>query len=65
VHVQNEELGAPPLTVKEVANYLGVSADVVRYEIKHRRLRAFKVRGQWRIFPEDLKEYVTAQLGKV
>jgi excisionase family DNA binding protein len=62
--VPSSELGPPPLTVKEVADYLGVSADVVRYEIKHKRLRAIKVGGQWRIFPEDLTEYVMSQLDK-
>ena len=54
----------PPLTVREVANYLGVSDDVVRSLIAKKKLKAIKIGGQWRIFPADLAEYVISRLEK-
>jgi len=58
-------LPPPPLTVKEVANYLGVSEDVVRGLIKNKKLKAIKVGGQWRIFRESLAEYVMSKLATI
>jgi excisionase family DNA binding protein len=49
---------APPLTVAEVANLLGVSDDVVRDRIRKNQLRAGKIGGQWRVRREDLTEYI-------
>jgi excisionase family DNA binding protein len=50
----------PPLTVADVANHLGVSADVTRDLLRKKKLRGGKIGGQWRIRPEDLAEYVMA-----
>jgi excisionase family DNA binding protein len=49
---------APPLTVHEVANLLGVSDDVVRDLLRKRKLRGGKPGGQWRIKRDDLAEYM-------
>jgi excisionase family DNA binding protein len=58
------ELPTAPLTVKEVADYLGVSEDVVRWLLNKKKLKGIKVAGRWRIFPADLMEYVMSQLEK-
>lgn len=55
-------LPAPPLTVNEVASYLGVGADVVRHLISIKQLKAIKVGGRWRIFREDLMGYVLEKM---
>ena len=57
-------LPPPPLTVREVADYLGVGDDVVRALIKNKKLKAIKVGGRWRIFRADLAEYVISKMEK-
>ncbi len=49
------------LTVDEVAAELRVSAQTVRKLIEEGQLRAFKVRGQWRIRRADLDRYIEKQ----
>ena len=56
------DLPPPPLTVHEVADYLGTSADVVRSLIRKRKLKAIKVEGQWRVFRADLAEYIMTKM---
>ena len=51
-------LPPPPLTVPEVAGYLGVGDDVVRDLLRRKALRGEKVGGQWRVLPKDLAEYM-------
>lgn len=46
------------LTVEEVAKELRVSAQTVRKIIEDGELKAFRVRGQWRIKREDLDRYI-------
>jgi excisionase family DNA binding protein len=53
-----------PLTVREVANLLGVSDDIVRDRIRKKQLRAGKIGEQWRIRREDLAEYMMAAFDK-
>lgn len=53
---------APPLTVREVAGFLGTSADVVRSLLNRHKLKGKKVGGQWRILREDLAEYLVAKI---
>ncbi len=55
-------LPPPPLTVREVADYLGVSEDVVRYLLRNRSISGFKAGGQWRISRESLAEYVVRSM---
>jgi excisionase family DNA binding protein len=59
------KLPPPPLTVGEVASYLGVSPDVVRKLVRDKKLKAAKVGGHWRIFREGLVEYVMSKLEKL
>lgn len=47
-----------PLTVAEVASFLGVGDDVVRDLIRKKKLRAGKVGGRYRILHSDLSEYL-------
>jgi excisionase family DNA binding protein len=46
------------LTVEEVADILRVSTQTVRRLIDDKELKAYRVRGQWRIKREDLDEYL-------
>jgi excisionase family DNA binding protein len=48
--------------VREVANYLGVGEDVVRWLISKKKLKAKKVGGRWRVFREDLIKYLMSKL---
>lgn len=48
-------------TIEEVADILKVSAGTVRKLIDSGELKAFKVRGQWRIKKEDLDQYINSQ----
>jgi excisionase family DNA binding protein len=56
------DLPPPPLTVHEVADYLGVSRDVVRELLRTKKLRGMKVGGHWRVSPVDLAAYVMRKL---
>jgi excisionase family DNA binding protein len=38
----------PNLTVRDVANFYGVSGDVVRYWARNQKIEATKIGGQWR-----------------
>jgi excisionase family DNA binding protein len=58
----NSGLPPPPLTVREVAGYLGVGDDVVRSLINKKKLKAIKVEGQWSIFRADLAEYIMSKI---
>lgn len=51
------------LTVEEVAKQLGLSEYRVRELIREKQIRATKI-GQWRVKPEDLKEFVKARTNK-
>lgn len=45
------------LTVEQVAKQLGLSEYRVRELIREKQIRATKI-GQWKIKPEDLKEFI-------
>jgi len=45
------------LTVEQVAKQLGLSEYRVRELIREKQIRATKI-GQWRVKPEDLKEFI-------
>jgi excisionase family DNA binding protein len=51
------------LTVKQVAKQLGLSEYRVRELIREKYIRATKI-GQWRVKPEDLKEFIKARTNK-
>lgn len=48
------------LTVEEVAKQLGLSEYRVRELIREKQIRAVKI-GQWRIKPENLKEFIKSR----
>ncbi len=62
---ETHPFGGPPLTVAEVASYLGVSGDVVRDLIRKGELRAAKVGGQWRVDPADLAAYLSSAFERI
>lgn len=51
------------LTVEQVAKQLGLSEYRVRELIREKSIRATKI-GQWRVNPEDLKEFIKARTNK-
>ena len=51
------------LTVEEVAQQLGLSEYRVRELIREKQIRATKI-GQWRVKPEDLKEFIKSRTNK-
>jgi excisionase family DNA binding protein len=51
------------LTVEEVAKQLGLSKYRVRELIREKEIRATKI-GQWRVKPEDLKDFIRARTNK-
>lgn len=48
------------LTVDQVAKQLGLSEYRVRELIREKQIRAVKI-GQWRVKPEDLKEFIKSR----
>lgn len=48
------------LTVEQVAKQLGLSEYRVRELIREKQIRATKI-GQWRVKPDDLKEFVISR----
>lgn len=58
------ELPPAPMGVRQTADYLGVGENVVRSLCRTGRLNAFKPKGQWRILPSDLSDYIMKQLQK-
>jgi excisionase family DNA binding protein len=55
--------GVPTMvyTLEEVAEILKVSVATVRKLVDTKELKAFKVRGQWRVRKEDLDDYIARQ----
>lgn len=51
------------LTVDQVAKQLGLSEYRVRELIREKQIRAVKI-GQWRVKPEDLKEFIKSRTNK-
>jgi len=51
------------LTVEHVAKQLGLSEYRVRELIREKQIRATKI-GQWRVKPEDLKDFIKARTNK-
>lgn len=47
------------LKPKEVGKKLGVSSYTILELIRGGKLKAFKIRKQWRVLPEDLDEFIT------
>lgn len=48
------------LTVRQVAKQLGLSEYRIRELIREKEIKAVKIR-QWRVKPEDLKEFVESR----
>lgn len=46
-----------PLTVRQVAERLGLHPKTVERELRRKKLRGFKAAGRWRVSPEALLEY--------
>jgi excisionase family DNA binding protein len=53
-----ESLQERLLTVREVANYSRLSPKAVRRAIAQGELRAIRLRGQYRIRPDDLQRWI-------
>jgi len=51
------------LTEEEVAKQLGLPEYRVRELIREKQIRTTKI-GQWRVKPEDLKEFIKARTNK-
>lgn len=51
------------LTVVQVAKQLGLSEYRIRELIREKQIRAVKI-GQWRVKPEDLKEFIKARTNR-
>jgi excisionase family DNA binding protein len=51
------------LTVKQVAEQLGLSEYRIRELIREKQIRATKI-GQWRIKPSDLKGFIKTRTNK-
>ena len=51
------------LTVEQVAKQLGLSEYRVRELIREKQIRATKI-GQWRVKPEDLKNFIKSRTNK-
>lgn len=58
------ELPPVPMSVRQAADYLGVGENVIRSLCRTGGLSAFKPKGQWRILPSDLSDYIMKQLQK-
>lgn len=48
------------LTVRQVAKELGLTEYRIRQLIREKQIRATKI-GQWRVKPDDLKEFVESR----
>ena len=48
------------LTVRQVANELGLTEYRIRQLIREKQIRATKI-GQWRVKPDDLQEFVESR----
>ncbi len=51
------------LTVKQVADELGLTEYRIRELIRKKQIRATKI-GQWRIHPTDLKDFIKTRTNK-
>lgn len=51
------------LTVEQVAKQLGLSEYRVRELIREKQIRAVKI-GQWRVKPEDLRDFIKSRTNK-
>ena len=51
------------LTVRQVANQLGLTEYRIRELIHEKQIRATKI-GQWRVKPQDLEEFITSRTNK-
>ena len=51
------------LTVRHVAEQLGLTEYRIRELIREKQIRATKI-GQWRIKPQDLEEFIKARTNK-
>ena len=58
------EPSSMPMTTRQAADYLSIGEDVLRRLCRTGRLRAFKAGGQWRVYAEDLMDYIMKQLQK-
>lgn len=51
------------LTVRQIAQQLGLSEYRIRELIREKQIRATKI-GQWRVRPEDLEDFIKARTNR-
>lgn len=57
-------LPPPSITVREAADYLGASEDVVRHLLRSGKVAGFKVGGQWRIPRKSIAEFLISSMSR-
>lgn len=55
-------LQKPPLTIREAAEFIGVSVEVMRAIVRRNEVYGVKLGGQWRIQRHALNEYLITQI---
>lgn len=53
-----DDMPRPMLSVREVQRQLGVCSKTIYRLIHSKELRATKLKGVWRVRPEDLAKYI-------
>ncbi len=53
-----------PMTLHQLADYLGIGEAVARRLCRIQKIPAFKVGGQWRVLPDDVTDFILTQLQK-
>ncbi len=46
------------VTVKELADFLKVNIETIKRALKSKKLKGFKVGNEWRIYREDIAEWL-------
>lgn len=54
----------PPLNVREIANWIGVSPTVTRGLLRRGDIKGFKAGGHWRALPREVALYVMRQMSR-
>ena len=50
------------MTIREAADFIGVSVEVMRAIVRRKEVHGFKLGGQWRIQRHALNEYLITQI---
>lgn len=62
--IKEHPLPPPSITVREAADYFGISEDVVRHLLRNRKIAGFKAGGQWRIPRESIAEFLINSMSR-